>query len=271
MTLRIYQSYFKEEQISLMDKEFYLLDNRENFQSELREHPLNLRCYQQSIKDNIDLWGLVSWKWRNKVHDISASQLIKSIESYPGYDIYFVNPYPNIDSIWYNTWEHGIHCHPYIIEICQELFPAIGLDPNLLFQPTAYDISCWGNYYVGNKKFWDAWLDLIGQYLLKLPTLSEQVQKMHRSSAQYPDDKLLGYFPFIHERLFSTFLVNYQHTFKIKSIPCGLNLLSPLDAHLRNIKFQALQTRDIPLLLEWDRLRGSPNNNITQKIQNLWK
>lgn len=217
MKFKIYQSYFRPEQLAGLDPEFEPIDNTVNLNSELREHPINLRCRDLALAADLDVWGMFSWKWRQKMPYLTAQHVINYVNTNANYDIYVLNAFPGLLPSCRNVWTQGQECHPYMIEICQELFPKLGLDSNLLFLPMQPELMCWANYYLGNRQFWTEWLDLIDRYLQAIPQLTPHVRRLHDSGAGYGPGMDLNYFPFIHERLFSTFLMANRHRFRIKS------------------------------------------------------
>lgn len=217
MKFRIYQSYFHPAQIVDLDPEFEPIDNTANINSELREHPINFRCRDLALAADLDVWGMFSWKWRQKLPHLTAPMVIDYISANANYDVYMFNTHPHMTSHVSNVWIQGQASHPYMNEICRELFPKIGLSPLMLFQPMQPEHMCWSNYYLGTRQFWTEWFDLIDRYLQAIPQLSPHVRRLHDSSASYPPDMDLNYFPFIHERLFSTFLTLNRDRFRIKS------------------------------------------------------
>lgn len=227
MKVKIYQPFFKDEDVLGLDPSCVHIDLRNQTAEEalLREHTINMKCRELALADGLDVWGMVSWKYRSKVKeltgiDFAVSDIIKTIVDNPGFDAYFFDVYPRIMNVAWNVWEHGQWYHPHMLEICEELFPAIGLDINLLYMPMGANISCYANYYMGNQKFWDGWLDLIERYQAAIPKLSPRIRDLHNGPSNYGPFPNLWYFPFIHERLYSTFLLQNVKEFKI----CGTHL-----------------------------------------------
>lgn len=255
MKFRIYQPFFDQSHLAGLDREFEHVDHMDNPAPTLREHPINLKCYDRAVAEGLDVWGMFSWKWRQKLPSLTAQAVIDYVADNPDYDIYFFNPFTEQEVYCYNVWEQGQWCHPAILEICEELFPAIGLDPELLYQPMACDTMCWANYYMGNKTFWDEWLALIDRYIKKLPQLSPRVQALHESGANYGPFPDLNYFAFIHERLFSTYLLANKHRFRIKAYHHGWQNLGKDANIMRNLKLQAIEHHSKSMLEEWNRLR----------------
>jgi hypothetical protein len=97
--------------------------------------------------------------------------------------------------------------------------------------PMGLEVTCYANYYLGNRLFWDDWLDLIRKYREAIPKLSPRIQALHNGPADYEAFPDLWYFPFIHERLFSTLLLkNYDRysifSYHYRATAPHVNLLS---------------------------------------------
>jgi hypothetical protein len=219
MKFKIYQPYFRDDQIPLMDPAFEHLDLRSQTpeEADLREHTINLKCRELAKAEGLDVWGMFSWKWKDKLHGSTGDKIKKMVADHPNHDVYYFNPWPHIihSDGAYNGWEQGSWHHPHMIEICEELFPLIGIDNRYLYYPHGPEVSCYANYYLGNAKFWDGWLDLIERYRAAIPKLSPRVQELHNGPANYGPFPNLWYFPFIHERLFSTYLTMNRRAFHI--------------------------------------------------------
>jgi hypothetical protein len=219
MKFKIYQPYFRDDQIHLMDPAFEHLDLRSQTPEEalLREHTINLKCQELAKAEGLDVWGMFSWKWKDKLPGLTGEAVNRMVADHPYQDVYYFDPWPQIiygDGA-YNVWEQGAWNHPHMIEICEELFPAIGIDKRYLYYPSGPEISCYANYYLGNAKFWDGWLDLIERYRAVIPMLSPRVRDLHNGPANYGPFPDLWHFPFIHERLFTTYLAINRGTFHI--------------------------------------------------------
>ena len=269
MNLKIYQSYYKPEHLDHLDTEFCHINNANSPLAHLCEYPIHLACYEKSVRENIDVWGLLSWKWKQKMAGLTSHKLIQFINNNPGYDIYFFNPAAEPDSISYNIWEQGSWIHPEIILICEHLFPLMGIDVKTLYHPMSYSITCWASNYFGNKKFWDKWLAFAHSYVNAIPKLPADIKYKHDNLAKYKENKQLNYFPFIYERLFSTFLLLNHHQFTIKYCNYGAETLEPIYQELSVLKHQAVELKDKSLLLKWYEKRVN-NFAVTENLAAQW-
>jgi hypothetical protein len=73
MNIRIYQSYYLPEQISHLDPDGIPFDNTQNFLPELREYPIMQQIQHRCRLDQVDLWGMFSWKFTQKMNDLGST------------------------------------------------------------------------------------------------------------------------------------------------------------------------------------------------------
>jgi len=255
MKFKIYQSYFEESQIPRLDPEFSPMSNIGNPLNHLREYPILKNCYQDAVEKELDVWGLISYRWRDKIM-LNPQTIMDHVANNPGYDVYILNPYAELETVTYNVWEQGHWFNPLLLEISKELLPAIGLDPDLVYQPMATDHVGWCCYFLGTREFWNEWFELIERYTSVLPYLSQSTQDLHNTKVIHGDQNDMDHFPFMHEALFSTFMLANQDRFRIKTFTPVINQLSEYSNMLRMMKMTAVHTRDKSLLKEWNRLRA---------------
>lgn len=255
MKLKIFQAYYKPDQIKYLDPEFYALDNTKNLQGEYREYPIFLECRRIAEVEQLDVWGYISWKWKDKLPGMKAEDIVNRIRNNPYYDVYFWNPWSNYAVSSLNVWEQGQLCHPDMITIMHHIFPKIGVNPNWLYQPMHPDCVYFGLYCAGNSKFWNGFLKFANSYVNIIDTLPDTIKKMHNSGAKYPPFPDLWYFPFIHERLLSTYLtLNYD---KLRILPYQHRpeQYGYMWDRLYFLKTMALKYKEISILEEWQHLR----------------
>lgn len=252
VNIKIYQAYFDKNQLPCLDPEFIPLDNTVNLQPELREYPIFLKCRERAIQDNADIWGYLSWKWKEKISGLTPQGVIDRIANNPGYDVYFFNYTKTTFS--YNVWEQGEKCHPELLKIMGEIFPLMGIDPEILYQPMTNQVSFFALYCAGNSRWWNGLIDFTTKFVNAIPLLSNDCKLLYNSSARYRDLNL-NYFPFIHERLLSTYLLLNQNSFKI--LPFHNEVDTPVESMLENIKITAIEKNDQTIMDAWFRLRNS--------------
>lgn len=205
MKTKIYQCFYKKDQENLWDKSFEKLDNTQNLKPNLREYYINTLCYEQATKENLDLWGSFSCFYKSKIN-ISGNEILNKIKQNPDNDIYFFNPYFTHSLCHYNIWENGKYMHSNMVIILEKLFPALNINLKYLYEPMNTDEMFYCCYCVANKKFWDGYFEIFSRYFDALNNIDEDTKKLHNASAGYYKDHSLNYFPFIHERFFSSYI-----------------------------------------------------------------
>ena len=205
MNIKIYQCFYKKDQENLVDKSFEKIDNTKNLKPELREYYLNKICYEKSIVEGLDFWGSFSINYKSKMN-IHGIEIINKIKKNEGYDIYFFNPFYNASACWYNIWENFYSINQKTINVIEKIFPLLKIDLKYLYEPMNTDDMFYCCYFVANKKFWDGYNDFFLKYFDSLDKLDEEIKEIHNSSMRYYKDNSLNFFPFIHERLLSTYV-----------------------------------------------------------------
>jgi hypothetical protein len=205
--MKIFQAYYKPEQISHLDSEFTPFDNTANPVINFHEYYIYKRIYEQAQLTNEDLWGHFSWQWKRKLESVKAHQIIDIINSNPGADVYTFHPYPWECATAWNVWEQGQWCHPNILMLAERILMDMNIPIRVLHRPMgSRDYLCC-NYFVGNKKFWDQLLAFLDLFVDRCENLSGSYLTMLNESAGYEENPNLNYRGFLCERMISTFLV----------------------------------------------------------------
>lgn len=215
---KIFQLYYKPEQEELLDPAFIPYDNTENLRPDLREWHIWNKEYVNCLRDDLKLWGFVSWKFKEKT-GLDGQQFVDFINDNPGYDVYFINPALINEAVFINSWEQGDIHHPNISDIGNTFFKKLGYE-NLNVKEVVLDrnITMFANYIVGNRKFWDEFMDFSNKLFIeadKDPEFHQQV--FGEGMSNYSGDPSLPNFTFLIERLIPTFIEVKQ----LKSIPFG--------------------------------------------------
>jgi len=253
--IKIFQAYYLQDQLSQLDNEFVPYNNTSNLEGDYREYPIFKDLYNIGVNENLDLWGYFSWKWKEKLYGLKALDIKQQVEKYPGYDVYFWNPFSEHAVFFFNVWEQGQIHHPHLITIMEHIFPKLGLDPNWVYQPMHPDVIWFGLYCVGNKKFWQGFLDFADIYKNSIDQLPYHIKNLHNSGAQYEYFPTLWYFPFIHERLLSTYLTINYPDLKIWHYHHRKDDLGYIWDRLYHLKTMAIKYKEVELLKEWQHLR----------------
>jgi hypothetical protein len=106
----------------------------------------------------------LSWRFKERT-GMAGADWIKEIADHPGNDIYFCNPTPFNEVLYYNFWLQGENSHPQFLAICQAFFKAVGLPEDELTNIYSSEQSSASNYFVGTPKFWATYLPWINQVL----------------------------------------------------------------------------------------------------------
>jgi len=201
-SVRIFQIFYDSVQQEHLDSAFIPYDNRENPRPDLCEYYVFRKEYFSGCCNN-GFVGFVSWKFFEKT-GLTGSEFQRWIIENPGYDVYFINPYP-MQRCKLNVWRHGNRCHPGISDLAQNLLLKCGYNIDLLSLSMAEEDVAFCNYWVGSASFWKKYIDFCDPiYEVIDSKLSEsEVSALMRSA-----DKNSGlcYIPYILERLFSTLL-----------------------------------------------------------------
>ena len=268
--LKIFQIYYEAWQKDLLDNAFSAIDNSK-FPSELRELDVFLRLADSEHVKGAKLWGALSWRFSEKT-GWTGADLIKEINTFPGFDVYFCNPEPDYEALYHNLWLQGAPLHPKFLEVCQVFFKAVGLPLESLTSIEPISATSSANFFIATPQFWSLYLPWVKNLLntanKKMP--ADMRDLMHSSAA---DDKNFHggatYVPFIVERLLPIFLKTVGSS--LKAHKC--NLIEPLkkmDVHLRllrEMKDVAHRTNSPWLAACWVNYR---NLYLTQTKGALW-
>lgn len=257
--LRIFQIYYRPEQRRLLDPDFEPYNNQGEH-SPLLEFQVFRKLAASSLVADAALWGALSWKFQDKT-GMSGRELKAVIAAHPGHDIYFCNPFPELEAQYHNLWLHGETAHPNFLLLSQEFFEAAGLDTGLLTAFTANKLFAAANYFVATPAFWKAYLAFVERAVAKAEAgMSRTAKAMIFSSAA---DRLgvhagASYLPFIVERLLGVFLATEgkdfkAHKFALPAKEADLNVHLNL---LRQMKNVAMESRSLWMATCWVNYRN---------------
>jgi hypothetical protein len=207
MLIKIRQSYHKKEQASYLDTSFIPMDNSVNQNPRLREYRFFLEHHQEGRHREADYSGIVSWKFNQKAK-IEGGTFIDFIKNKPGYDVYFINPYPQEVYLFKNVWLQGESHHPGMLEFTQKIMRKLNYNIDLKNIENTHETALYCNFWVGNAVFWDEYMKFTQAIFHHLHDgLSDEERRFINQPADPARDATATYFSFIMERLFSTLLI----------------------------------------------------------------
>jgi hypothetical protein len=187
--------------VDAADPDFLPFDVSADPQEDRRETAHMLTFWQQGRHRDHRVSGLLSPKFTSKT-GISGAIFTDFIAGNPGYDVWFLNPYPQYYYLSHDIWEHGDIWYPGLCERASRVFAAAGL----AIDPAGFPRSTWNtllfsNIWAGTAEFWDRFMAFVSHVACHAETVPGVFD-----TVPYEDGRAV-YFPFIFERLFTTFLV----------------------------------------------------------------
>lgn len=224
MTVTIYQSYYKQEQLPLLDIAFVPWNNTANADPDKREYPQMKAIHKKMTEEGAhpynDYYGLVSWKFTQKTGITGGafkSWIEKDIQGwidaedavgvFPRPDVYFINPCFILEAMFQNVWLHGEWHHNGITQMANEGLRIMGVQTGSLLQ-SYMDRTCmtFCNYYVGNSVFWNRMFEFMDGFYAAVDS-DPYLRNAVYSPAGYSGDAKITNFIFLFERLVPTLLM----------------------------------------------------------------
>jgi hypothetical protein len=206
VSVEIFQNYYQDGQQRRLDPAFQPNDGRRNANTHYRELGLFLRLYHSGLHGAADYTGIVSPRFGEKTGK-TGQEFIDFVRNNPGHDVYFINPFPQNAYYSFNVWMHGELCHSGLIGLAQRFFRKANIDFDITrMGRNSASTLLYSNYWAGNQRFWDGFMDLNIRLMNTLETLPPELRKAYfEIDPRYPGK--VPILPFIFERLFSTFLL----------------------------------------------------------------
>jgi len=257
--LRIFQIYREPWQRDLLDPNFSGLDNSKG-NSELMDFAVLEQLMKSDYVKDAQLWGALSWRFA-ELTGMSGADWVKNIQTHPGYDVYFCNPYPQIEALYHNAWMQGETAHPQFFALSQAIFQVTGLPVDELTSLNPSDTFSSANCFVASPKFWAAYLPWVRNILtLANKKLPPKVRDLMHSKLADKEGTQNGatYIPFIIERLFPVFMKTTGQSMKSYKIALP-ERERELNVHLkllREMKDVAHRTKSAWLGVCWVNYRN---------------
>ena len=271
---KIFQIYFKPELLAHCDPDFEPMDNTDNPRSELREWDKWDREHENILAQNLDYWGFVSWKFKEKMN-LTGRQVLDWIDSNPGYDVYLLNPCIINEAVFTDSWEQGDLHHEKLKYLAGEFLEKmqtkdIDLPEYNVSLPIHKILSSlmtrnnmvFANYVVGNRDFWQRFMNFSRLIFTESEKDPEFENLMFGEGlSNYAHDRTLPNFTFFIERIISTFIIigqfkslGYKHshlTVSQKYQPLISDILA-----LSDLKLAANHYRDLTIHQIWNYYRN---------------
>jgi hypothetical protein len=208
----VFQNVYNDNVIPRLDPSFLPIDGRRNARTATREVGLFLRMFHTGLYQYASLTGIVSPQFNEKTK-ITGPQFFEFVLRNPGYNVYFVNPFPQSAYYTYNVWYHGDLAHgDSFMALAQTFFEAAGFDTSVMFEARdSHATLAYSSYWVGDAYFWENYMSLIVRLMRTLRELHPRLLHRLVSDASYDDWQTsevvkVSNLPFIFERSFSTYL-----------------------------------------------------------------
>ena len=184
-----------------VDPDFLPFDVTADPEAERRETAHMLKFWRRGLHRDYEVSGLLSPKFIAKT-GIDGRAFNDFIANNPGHDVWFINPYPHYFYLTYNIWEHGELWYPGLCQRASQVFAAAGVGVDLSrFPRSTKNTLLFSNIWAGTSKFWDQFMTFVSNVSTHAETIPGVFDEI-----PYENGKSV-YFPFIMERLFTTFLV----------------------------------------------------------------
>jgi len=202
----MFQNFYAPGQEAKLDPAFVWQDVTQDGRKEYWEIALFVRMYHSGQYRKADYTGMVSPKFGEKTR-ITGADFLRFVERNPGYDVYFINPYPCEAYYSFNVWEHGEICHAGLMTIAQDLFDRAGIGWDIAtLGRNSHATLLYCNYWLGNERFWDRYMAVILRLLQTIEDLPARARdRLFARDPNYPTAATAV--PFIFERVFSTLLL----------------------------------------------------------------
>ena len=254
----LYQIYYREDQKPHLDPDMEPYNNIGNA-NPLLEFNVFSKLLKSGQLKHLRLWGALSWKFSQK-SGLTGKQLLEIIRANPGYDVYYTNPSPQTEAIYHNLWLQGETSHPDFLATARAFFKAANLPQTKLTELQPSSQFSTANFFVGNQRFWDAYVSFVETtLLLAAKNLPPEIRQRLLSSSADPRGVHFGasYLPFIVERLFPIFMATSGSD--LDAYRYGPATPAPENVHLqllRQMKDVAVARNDKWLAVCWVNYRN---------------
>ena len=204
MNPTLYQICFEKHQLDQVKSPMVPFDNIENLRPELREY----HSFKRIIDENnaSKLYGVFGPRFQEKLR-YDGQDIYDFIVANPDQKGVYIFNHARIQSvIFLNVWEQGEYFHPGIKKIMLYALDKNGYDHTVIDSIMTEKHMCFCSYFVTSDIVWRDYMHFVETIKITLDRLPDELNVIYHGSANYSRDKSLGMFPFIVERLFSTYM-----------------------------------------------------------------
>lgn len=253
--IRLFKIHDPEIPVSVQDREFELVKLRQDPGHQPLLAALRILSADAELK-KAALWGLLSADVVRKT-GLSASELRGELSANPGYDIYFIHPYPELEALYHNPWLQAESGHPGFADLMRHFMGAIGLPADSIDAITHSSLFTIGHLIVAKPAFWADYLAFADLIFARAKEKLDSETKSRLFDEIPPEGKLSVLF-LISMRLLGLFLMRKGCEWKAHKIILTAKE-QKLNAHLRllrELKDNALALRSPWLIACWDNYRA---------------
>lgn len=202
------------------------------------------------------LWGLMTIDFTTRT-GMSGKDLLKVIESNPGFDLYYASAHPEMEAIHHNPWRSAEVTHPGFVELSRRFLKAAGLSDAPVDSFSDSALFATGHLMVASPQIWDKYLSFIQTVFAKAPKdLSPADHASLFKEAPVPGR--MTYLALIVARLLSVFLMLKGSVFRAykMTLPEQEKSLNTHLLFLRDMKDIGLAQKSKWHLAAWLNYRG---------------
>ena len=209
----LFQICFEKNQILQVKSPMVPFDNISNERPELREY----HSFKKIIDNQhaTELYGVFGPRFEEKLR-YSGKEIYDEIVSNSGKEFYLFNHARIQSVVFLNVWEQGEYFHPGIKKIMRYVLDKNGYDYTVIDSIMTEKQMCFCSYFVATKKSWIEYMRFVDDIKHTLNALPDELATIYHGSANYARDSSLGMFPFIVERLLSTYLKLNSYNVHVK-------------------------------------------------------
>lgn len=207
MSIHLYQIQYDDHTKPSDESGFIGFDVRDNPEFLKREMAHMTRFYDEIVSKGVDedFYGLFSPKFNDKSGLLSCDILDFS-EKNPDADLYIFNPFPIHVYKYLNVWRQGEEHHPNIIKLANQMFDAADFDFDVAsLHRNSIKNTVYCNYWVAKKTFFDVFIPFVKKMDKAINDMPDEMKSEYFSETNYLTHAC--FYPFIFERLISSFLV----------------------------------------------------------------